>query len=83
MGVATDAKALVPTKFVFQYPVYLENDREYALVVETNSTQYQTFISRLGETEINSNSTVTTQLFLVHCLRARIAIFGPRTNTKI
>ena len=64
MGVATDAKALVPTKFVFQYPVYLENDREYALVVETNSTQYQTFISRLGETEINSNSTVTTQPLL-------------------
>ena len=24
MGVATDAKALVPTKFVFQYPVYLK-----------------------------------------------------------
>ena len=64
MGVATDSKALVPTQFHFQYPVYLENDREYALIIETNSTQYQTFISRLGETEINSNSTVTTQPLL-------------------
>ena len=64
MGVATDSKALVPTEFHFQYPVYLENDREYALLIETNSTQYQTFISRLGETEINSNSTVTTQPLL-------------------
>ena len=44
MGVATDSKALVPTEFHFQYPVYLENDREYALLIETNSTQYQTFI---------------------------------------
>ena len=26
MGVATSDKALVPTKFKFQYPVYLEND---------------------------------------------------------
>ncbi len=61
MGAATNAKALIPTKFNFQYPVYLENDREYALVIETNSTKYKTFVSKLGETEINSNSTVTTQ----------------------
>ncbi len=64
MGVATDSKALIPTEFHFDYPIYLENDREYALLIETNSTQYQTFISRLGETEINSNSTVTTQPLL-------------------
>ena len=64
MGVATSDKALIPTKFQFQYPIYLENDREYAVVVESNSTLYQTFISRLGETEINSNSTVTTQPLL-------------------
>ena len=64
MGVATSTKALIPTEFKFQYPVYLENDREYALIIETNSTQYETFISRLGETEINSNSTVTTQPLL-------------------
>ena len=64
MGVATSDKALIPTKFHFQYPIYLENDREYAVIVESNSTIYQTFISRLGETEINSNSTVTTQPLL-------------------
>ena len=64
MGVATSDKALIPTKFNFQYPIYLENDREYAVVIESNSTLYQTFISRLGETEINSNSTVTTQPLL-------------------
>ena len=64
MGVATSDKALVPTKFKFQYPIYLENDREYAVIIETQSTIYQTFLSRLGETEINSNSTVTTQPLL-------------------
>ena len=64
MGVATSDKALIPTKFHFQYPVYLENDREYAVIIESNSTLYQTFLSRLGETEINSNSTVTTQPLL-------------------
>ena len=45
MGVATDFEGLTesttPTHFAFDYPVYLENDSEYALVVETDSTDYE------------------------------------------
>ena len=64
MGVATDTTGVVPsttpTKFSFDYPVYLQNNTEYALVVETDSQDYKIWASKLGETEIATNTTVTT-----------------------
>jgi len=64
MGVATDTTGVVPsttpTKFHFDYPVYLQNNTEYALVVETDSQDYSIWASKLGETEIATNTTVTT-----------------------
>ena len=38
-----------PTTFVFDSPVYLENNTEYALVVKSDSTDYQVWISNLGD----------------------------------
>ena len=65
MGVATDAgevtNSTTPTHFAFDYPVYLQNDTEYALVVETDSTDYQLWVSRLGETDIATSTVITTQ----------------------
>ena len=64
MGVATDTTGVVPsttpTKFHFDYPVYLHNNTEHALVVETDSQDYKIWASKLGETEIATNTTVTT-----------------------
>jgi len=65
MGVATDPtvgtvlNSTTPTKFVFEYPVYLQNETEYALVIESDSTDYLLWASKLGEIEIASNSVVT------------------------
>jgi len=65
MGIATDTDGVtastVPTNFEFDYPVYLENDEEYALVVETDSIDYLIWASKLGEVEIATSTTVTTQ----------------------
>jgi len=67
MGVAIDdttgsvVQSTTPTKFKFDYPVYLENDTEYALVLETDSIDYLVWASKLGETEIATSTTVTTQ----------------------
>ena len=65
MGIATDiagvTESTTPTNFKFDYPVYLENDTEYALVVETDSTDYEIWASQLGEVEIATSTTVTTQ----------------------
>ena len=49
MGVAVDVDGVTPsttpTPFEFDYPVYLQNDTEYALVVETDSTDYKLWAS--------------------------------------
>ena len=70
MGVAIDdatttaVNSTTPTNFAFDYPVYLENDTEYALVLETDSVDYLVWASKLGETEIATSTTVTTQPLL-------------------
>ena len=67
MGVAIDdatttvVNSTTPTNFKFDYPVYLQNDTEYALVLETDSVDYLVWASKLGETEIATSTTVTTQ----------------------
>jgi len=65
MGVATDqegtTESTTPTYFAFEHPVYLQNDTEYALVVETDSTDYQMWTSKLGETDVSTSTVITTQ----------------------
>jgi len=65
MGVAIDVSEVTnsttPTHFAFDYPVYLQNDYEYALVVETDSTDYQLWVSELGATDIATSTVITTQ----------------------
>jgi len=65
MGVATDfvglTESTTPTHFAFDYPVYLENDSEYAMVVETDSTDYEIWSSKLGQTDLSTSTVITTQ----------------------
>lgn len=61
MGVATSSDATIPTKFIFESPVYLENDKEYAFLIETSSKNYNIWLSTLGSTIVNSSSSITTQ----------------------
>ena len=59
-----DLQSKTSTRFFFEYPVYLQNDTEYALTVETDSIDYEIWGSKLGETEIATSTTVTTQPLL-------------------
>ena len=65
MGVAVDnegvTESTTPTHFGFEYPVYLQNDTEYALVIETDSTDYSLWASKLGATDIATSTVITTQ----------------------
>jgi hypothetical protein len=54
-------QSTTPTHFAFDYPVYLQNDTEYALVVETDSIDYELWSSKLGETDIATSTVITTQ----------------------
>jgi len=65
MGVAVDIEGVtastVPTHFAFEHPIYLQNDTEYALAVETDSVDYELWSSRLGEIDIATSTVITTQ----------------------
>ncbi len=52
VNISTNASAV--TNFKFESPVYLNGQREYALVVLSNSTEYRVWISRLGESDIQT-----------------------------
>lgn len=62
--------ASLATNIKFESPVYLESQKEYAIVIISNSNEYNVWISRLGETDISTLSReqnqalVTTQNLL-------------------
>jgi hypothetical protein len=65
MGVAVDnegvTESTIPTHFEFDHPIYLQNDTEYAMAVETDSVDYELWSSRLGEIDISTSTVITTQ----------------------
>jgi hypothetical protein len=64
MGVSISEDATAATKFKFQAPVFLENNKEYAFVVLSNSLDYNMYVSRLGDTEIGTTQRVSQQPLL-------------------
>jgi len=68
MGIAVDSDGAIvsttPTRFAFEYPVYLQNDVKYALNIETDSIDYLLWASKLGEVEKATSAVVTTQPLL-------------------
>jgi len=68
MGIASDDGSSVdsttPTRFNFDYPVYLQDNTEYALNIECDDTEYEIWSSRLGETDISSGLVVNAQPLL-------------------
>ncbi len=54
IDVSTDAS--VATTITFDSPVYLNGQREYALVLLSDSTEYTVWISRIGEADVTSTA---------------------------
>lgn len=50
-----------PTIFVFSHPVFLKPATEYAFVVKTGNTDYNLWISKLGQTDIITHKLIATQ----------------------
>jgi len=51
----------IPTRFTFQSPVYVTENREYCLVVLSDSNEYKLWISRMGEDDVTSDRTISEQ----------------------
>ena len=52
------------TTFTFDAPVYLAGNREYALCLLTNTTEYSVYISRLGEADVTTLGTESGQVLV-------------------
>lgn len=61
--VKTSTDASLETKIKFDVPIYLEPG-EYALVVKSDSLQYEVFVSELGSKVLGTNSIVSEQPYL-------------------
>ena len=55
------ADGTVATTFSFESPVYVEEKKEYALIVYSNSNEYEQWISRMGETDLASGQQISGQ----------------------
>ena len=49
------------TTFTFDSPVYVQENTEYALVLMANTTEYNVYVARLGQTNLGSNRTISAQ----------------------
>ena len=54
----------IATPMRFKSPVYLEGGREYCVVLVSNSTKYNVYISRVGENDLITQEFVSSQPFL-------------------
>jgi hypothetical protein len=64
--VAVDAtKATLPTKFTFNQPVYLSPNKNYAIVLRSESTRYRVWLATLGQNDVTTpTKTYSTQATL-------------------
>jgi len=51
-NIITSSDATLATVVYFESPVFLENKKEYAIVILSDSTDYQVWISRMGEEDL-------------------------------
>ena len=54
--ITTSLDGLSATTVVFDAPVFLENRKEYAIVLLSDSTDYQVWISRMGEEDVTTRN---------------------------
>lgn len=62
--VYTSTDASIPTSFVFDTPVYLEENKDYCFVLRSNCNSYHVWTSKLGEKSIETGQTVFEQPFI-------------------
>ena len=59
------ADGSIATSVEFKAPVYLEgNNTEYAVALASNSTKYSVYISRIGETDLLTDTFISNQPYL-------------------
>lgn len=62
--VFVSSNAATPTTFTFSRPIYLAENRDYCLVLLSNSNKYHVWTSKLGETSVETGKAIFEQPFI-------------------
>jgi len=62
--VATSNDATAATTFEFDSPIYLQYGTEYAIVTESNSSQYRQWLSEVGKNDVTTGEYISKNPFL-------------------
>jgi hypothetical protein len=63
--ITTSADGSIATTVVFGAPIYLQGgDMDYAIALLSNSTKYSVYISRIGETDLLTDTYISNQPYL-------------------
>ncbi len=62
--VATSEDASAITTFTFDSPIYLQYGLEYAMVTESNSSEYRQWLSEVGKNDVNTGEYISKNPFL-------------------
>ena len=62
--IQTSGDGSVATPIVFESPIYLEGGKEYCVCILSNSTKYSVYISRVGETDLLTQTLISNQPYL-------------------
>ena len=54
----------VPSTFEFKYPVYLEEGREYCIMIWANSIDYNVWVARMGDKDLGSEQYIAKQPYM-------------------
>ena len=60
----TSEDSTLPTTITFESPVYLESKKEYALVLLSDSTEYEVWISQMGEIDVSTLENQQNQILV-------------------
>jgi hypothetical protein len=64
VDVKVSSDATLPTKFVFNDPIYLNQGSEYAFIVRSTSKQYKIWVSRLSENDVTTGFYIDKQPYI-------------------
>lgn len=59
VGISADAST--PTNFIFDSPVYLLPGEEYAIIVLSNSNEYEAYVAEMGQTIVGGTDRISEQ----------------------
>jgi len=55
-SVNTSANATSSTRFNFEFPVYLQQDQEYAIVIQSDCDEYECWVAEMGKQDVTNNN---------------------------